>query len=155
MNKQNTDEDAVLEVFGEHHTTEQFEINRNTGLAAAGVCLAILLTAIQMDTKSEEINYASIFATIGIPIWLLTSSINEYFVFIGEKIFPFYSKVKYLLRITNSCGCILLLLALTNLAAEVSDTGKYSFLVSSAICIITFQAFHLRLSKWLKHGEKT
>lgn len=149
MNSSSNKEDAVYEMFRTKHTKEQFEMNRNSGLAAAGVCAAIVLTIVQAQIKTEDAVSSITYACIAVPLCLLSAYVNEYFVFLGQKSYGFYETVRLPLRSINSVAGTLIIFSFSHAVRTITASGYQVLLVASGIALLLFFLFHHKLAQWL------
>ncbi|BDB29229.1 hypothetical protein CTP10_R66420 (plasmid) [Cupriavidus sp. P-10] len=142
-------EDAVLKAFAAEHSHDQFSINRSASLGAAGVCVAIALTMVQTQLRTNDAVASIICSCIAIPLFLLSAFINEYFLFLGEKSYGFYEHVRVPLRLINASAGGLLLISFAYASHSVSSYAFYVVLVASVAAAVGFGRFHRKLESWL------
>jgi hypothetical protein len=149
------DQDAVFEAFANKHSIAQFEANRNAALGIAGACVAIVHTIVQTQVKTEDATVAMILSCVAIPLSLLSASMYEYFVFLGEKSFCFYRTVKIPFRLINGAAQVLLVLSFSTSVRTISSAAASALLVSGVIALVAFGAFHIALANWLKNENRS
>ncbi|MBP8135456.1 MAG: hypothetical protein KAY10_04025 [Rhodoferax sp.] len=148
-------QDAVFEAFANEHSIAQFEANRNAALGIAGVCVAIVLTIVQTQVKTDDATAAMMLSGVAIPLSLLSASMYEYFVFLGEKSFGFYRSVKIPFRFLNGAAQALLVVSFCAAVRTISSAAASALLVSGVIALVAFGAFHTALSNWLKNESRS
>jgi hypothetical protein len=143
-------EDAVSAMFGSQHLPEHFESNRNAGLGSAGICVAISLTIVQTQIKTEDAVTSLLYACIAIPFFLLSAFINEYFFFLGERSYGFCKYVRIPLRIINGAATGLLVFSFSYAVCTISPLAYKVIIIPAAGSVFAFWVFHQALAIWLE-----
>jgi hypothetical protein len=134
----------------ESPSSEQLGLSRAMPYGAAATSLAILCAMTQVITRGSNAQIAIIGATVALPLWLVTATIYEFYLYLGPKSYAHYRS-----QPVQGMTRMLSYLAGTSLAASVG--GLVHVLLPWALaayviaCVVGFwflHRFNISLAHW-------
>jgi hypothetical protein len=89
-NKPKSNSDKLQELIYNYPSESKFHMYRNLYYGAAGIQLLIIILLVQVWDDSTALKLCLYSAAFGIPLWVCSGGLIEYYIFLGEQSYPHY-----------------------------------------------------------------